>query len=301
MHPIPFSIRCAISVFAAVLATANASTAQTRKEFRFATGPGTSISVINEFGRVSIQPSATAHVSVIALLNSEKANIEVSQKGNRVEFRTRLSGRPEGKDARVEYHVQVPIDANVTIRSADGPLQVEGLQGDLTVEGEAATVEIANAANAHVHVHTVNGPITLTNVKNAYVEVTSVTGSISMTDVSGPKIAASTGSGKLHFAGDCAGGGTYSLTNHAGDTEVILPTSASVDVSARSLKGRVLNQFPFQSNHKDTASSANANTGSSGPNALTLDDGRAFMGTSNSGASSIRVNSLSGTITVRKQ
>lgn len=302
MYPTSPSIRRAILILVAVVATAEGGgTAQTRKEFHFPAGPGASVSVINEFGRISVQPSANGHISVIALLNSKEVIVESTRKGNRVEFRSRMLERAQGKDTQVEYQVHVPADANVTIRSADGPLQVEGLQGDVTVEGEAATVEIANASNAHVHVHTVNGPITLRNVKNAYVEVASVSGSISMSDVSGPKISASTGSGKISFVGDCAGGGTYSLVNHAGDTEVILPTSASVDVSARSLKGRVLNQFPFQSNQNDTAPSANTNSGSTSTNALTSDDGKAFMGTSNSGASLIRVNSFSGTITVRKQ
>lgn len=298
MSRLPLAKRCALTVFLAVLPFPSYGTAQTRKEYNFAAGPGLSVSVINEYGRISVQPATTRHISVIAVSYSDKAIVDTTQKGNRIEFRTRLAGHPSGKDAKVEYQVQLPPDANVTIRSADGPLRVEGMQGDVSVEGETAVVEIANFTNGHVHINTVNGPVSLTNVKNAFVDVTSLAGSITMMDVSGPKIGASTGSGKIRFSGDCAGGGTYSLVNHAGDTEVILPARASVDMSARSLKGRVMNEFPFES--KQGGGAAGTSSAPEGSNS-SIADGKALTGTSNAGASSIRVNSFSGTITVREQ
>ena len=81
-------------------------------------------------------------------------------------------------------------------------------------------------------------------------------------------------------------GGEYSLTNHTGNIDVTLPSSASVDLDARSSHGSVEDSFPLrQKTHL-----ANA-----------LVAGRSFAGTSNSGSSSVQLRSFSGKIRLKKQ
>jgi len=51
--------------------------------------------------------------------------------------------------------------------------------------------------------------------------------------------------GTIKYNGE-PGLGVYALTSHSGDIEVSLPTSASVRVTAKSVKGRIDNGFPVQ-------------------------------------------------------
>ena len=127
--------------------------------------------------------------------------------------------------------------------------------------------------------------MTLTNV-SGHVELTSVSGNVTLTNVTGPKVAVNTTRSAIAYTGDCAGGGEYSLTNHSGAIDVTLPPNASVDLTARSMNGKVDNEFPFQPKVHVS---------------FPADQGHSFAGTSNSGAAMVRLRSYNGTITVKKQ
>ena len=73
---------------------------------------------------------------------------------------------------------------------------------------------------------------------------------------------------------------------HSGMIDVTLPESASVDLTARSINGLVQNDFPLQ---------AKAHT------PFVPKSGSSFAGTSNSGLSSVELQSFSGRIRVKKQ
>jgi DUF4097 and DUF4098 domain-containing protein YvlB len=163
---------------------------------------------------------------------------------------------------------------------------VEKLRGDLTLEGDDAQVDVREVSNAHVHVRTISGPITLTNISNGHVEITSLSGNVQLDAVSGPKVSVNTAKGTIRYNGDFGGGGEYMLVNHSGDIDVTLPASASVDLSARSINGSVENNFPLQAKAHPT---------------FPVSQGRSFAGTSNSGASWVQLRSFSGKIRVKKQ
>ena len=65
-----------------------------------------------------------------------------------------------------------------------------------------------------------------------------------------------------------------------------MPTTASVDLTARSMRGSVENDFPLQ---KPAHS------------AFQSEEGKAVAGTSNSAASSVELRSFSGRIRVKKK
>jgi hypothetical protein len=67
---------------------------------------------------------------------------------------------------------------------------------------------------------------------------------------------------------------------------VTFPETASVDLTARSINGSVENDFPFQNKSPMTFSPT---------------QGRSFSGTSNSGSSSVDLESFGGKIRVKKQ
>jgi len=268
-----------------------AALAQTRKEMKFTVQPGASLSVINEFGPVAVRATGGRQVQIVAISHSEKVEIDQNQSGNRVEVRTHLlQPRLGAEAAKVAYEVSVPADVAVTVRSATGPITVERVRGDVTTQSDTADVDIRDVSGAHVHVRSMSGQVRLANVSNGHVEITSVSGPVTMTNVSGPKLEVNTTNGKISYTGNFANNGEYTFTNHNGDIDVFVPANASVDISARSVKGTVENDLQVAAPKLHVPGFASQ-----------ADAGRAFAGTVNNGGSSVQIRSFSGKIRVKKQ
>ena len=268
-----------------VVALAIPAAAADKKEFRYNVAPGASVTVVNDYGSVRVRASQARQVVVTATASSSKVEVVSAQNANRVEVRTHFLQKAGESDLRVEYDIQVPADANVMVRTATGPVQVQGINGDVSVDADTGKVEVRDS-NGHVRARTVSGTITLANLKDSFVEATSVGGQVMLNNVAGKNVSVNTTGGPIAFAGDFAGGGQYSLSSHSGTIDVALPASASVDVTARSVTGSVENDFPLNPPAHPT---------------MALAQGKSLAGTSNSGASAVHLRTFSGRIRVKKQ
>lgn len=256
--------------------------AETKKEFRYTVGPNANVSVDTQFGAISVKPGASSEVVVRATAQSDKAEIDSQQRGNRIEV---VSHSPAMAQAdRVDYDILVPADATVSLRSSTGPLSAEHLQGDLSLEGTDAVVDVRDVSNGHVHVNTMRGPITLTDVSNGHVEVSSISGNVTLKSVTGTLVRANSGSGTIFYAGDFGSGGDYKFTTHNGDITAVVPANVSADFKAHSMLGRVQNDFKLQSHQYHP-----------------FEEGRAFFGTVGKAASAVVLRSFSGRIRLKQQ
>jgi len=124
------------TVVTLVLATclASAAFAETKREFRFTVGPNANVSVDTQYGAISVKPGSGNEVVVTATLKSDKVEVDKQQNGNRIEIASYLLQGADQQTGRVDYEVLIPPDANINLRSSNGPLSVERLQGDLTLE-----------------------------------------------------------------------------------------------------------------------------------------------------------------------
>ncbi len=283
MHSMSNGVKWSL-VVVGLLAVA-AIAADNRREFRYTVGQGASVTVTNESGPVEVRGSAGRQVVIVATTHSDKVEVDCNQKGSRIQATTHFLQRSDGPE-RVEYQILVPQDASVTVRAPSGPITAERMRGDLTLEGDAATIDVRDVSSAHVHVRTISGPVSLGNISNGHVEVTSLSGSVQLDAVSGPKVSVNTAKGSIRYHGNFGEGGDYMLVNHSGNIDVTLPASASVDLTARSIAGSVENDFPLQQQLHPTSP---------------LTQGHSFAGTSNSGASTVQLRSFSGKIRVKKQ
>lgn len=256
-----------------------------KKEFKYNAAPGTTVSIVNQRGAITVKPAAGRQVLVTARPASEKVEVYAGQSGNRVTVRTQLVSKVSGDEAKVDYEVQVPADASITIESGSGDIRVEGVRGGVTVDSEEGTIEVRGVNGGFVQVQSVNGPVVLGNVQKSRVQVTSTGGNIRLENVSGSSVTAKSTTGNIAFTGDCAGGGTYLLTNHSGDIELTMPVSASVDLNARSIKGSVENDFPLQKPAHP---------------AFAAKEGKTIAGTANSASASVELRSFSGKIRVSR-
>src|SRR5207247_10430985 len=113
---------------------------------------------------------------VAAVTHCGKVEIDPSQRGNGIDGLSHLLPGADQESGRGACEVQAPPDASLMLRSTTGPLHAEKLRGDVTVEGATGTVDVRDISDAHVHIKTLKGPITLTNIHDGHVEVTSVSG-----------------------------------------------------------------------------------------------------------------------------
>jgi DUF4097 and DUF4098 domain-containing protein YvlB len=262
--------------------------AETHKSFHFNVGPKSGISVNNPFGSISVKASAGNTIVVNAVYYSDKVEVDNNQSGNRVDIQSHLLQGADAQSGRVDYEILVPADASVTLHSTTGPLSAEKLHGDVDMEGAGATVEVRDVSDAHVHVRTLNGPVSISNVQDGHVEVDSLSGEVTLTSVTGPLVQVNSTSGNINYIGDFGNSGEYRLTSHSGDIEATVPASTSADVMAHSVRGEVHDDIPLQPKSHT---------------AFVMDKARAFAGTIGSMAvsSTVMLRTFSGKIHLKKR
>ena len=272
---------------AGLVCVAIVAIAESKREYRFAVGPKARVSVLNRFGPVSVRPASGNQVTVTVVEHSDKVEVDQEQTGNLIHIRTHLLPGADAESGRVDYEVSVPADTSVTLNASTGPLRVEKIGGDVTVEASAAPVEVRDISkNVHVHIRTMNGPVTLANIQGGHIEINSVSGDVSLSQVSGPLVQISSTSGKISYDGDFGAGGEYSFVSHSGDILANIPPTASFDVTARSVHGAVENDFPFE---------PKAHT------SFAVVPGSSFAGTIGKAASSVVLRTFSGKIRLKKR
>ena len=278
-------------VAALILATCLASTAfaqnkgEANKEYRFTVGPHPNISVDTQNGAISVKPGSSNQVVVTATVKSDNVEVDHQQKGNRIDIASHVLQGTGQQTGEVDYELLIPAGATLSLHSSTGPLTAERLQGDITLEGTDAVVNVRNVESGHLHVRTMRGQVTLTDIHNGHVEVASISGDVHLKSVTGPVVQANSGSGKIFYDGDFSSGGDYKFTTHTGDIEAIAPVDVSADFRAHSVLGRVQNDFPLQAQHSR----------------FSVEAGRSFFGTAGKAASQVVLRSFSGKIRLKQR
>jgi len=267
-----------------------ARAAETRKEVRIDIASGGTLNVANGGGSVTLHSGAGRQVVATYVIHSEKVEVDqnLSADKQRVELRTHVlpGDKPTADEAKIDYDITVPAGISVNVNTASAPITVDGLSGDIGLSSETGQINVHNVAKSHVHVRSVTAPVALKDVNMSRIDIQSAGGAVNLSNVTGQRVAVGTTSGNIEYHGDCSGGGDYILTTHSGAIDVTLPPIASVDLSARSTNGTVENAFPLQEKSH---------------NSFVPMQGRSFAGTSNSGSSSVELQSFSGKIRVKKQ
>jgi len=283
---------CSIAILTVIMALSViiALASDSHNQVKLNIAPGGMVNIVNNSGSVTLHPGSQQQVTVNATTHSDKVEVDSNSipDGKRVEIRTHVLAQQKlsNDELKVDYDITVPAGVSVTVSTATAPITIENLNANLSLSSDMGKITVKNAANAHIHVRSVAAPVALTNVTASYVEITSSSGAVQLEDVFGPKVTAGTTGGDITYRGDCSGGGVYSLTTHSGTIDVTLPQNASVDLTARSVTGYVENDFPFQQKSHPT---------------FVPSPGRSLVGTSNSGSSSVELQSFSGRIRVKKQ
>src|SRR5438270_2033247 len=285
----------------AVLATVNlaiyfsapalaAHAADLRKQARIDIAPGGTVNIVSGGGSIALHSGAGRQLLVAYTVHSTKVEVDQSTTDNkqRVELLTHaLPGeKPTADETKVDYDVTIPAGVSVNVSTTSAPITADGISADIGLSSESGQITVHNIAKSHVHVRSVTAPVNLQDVTMSRVDVQSTGGAVQLKNVNGQRVTAGTTSGNIDYQGDCSGGGNYILTTHSGAINLTLPATASVDLTARSTTGTVENDFPLRQKPHTS---------------FVPQQGRSFAGTSNSGSSSVELQSFSGKIRVKKQ
>ena len=269
-----------------LLAMTGLSSAQNKKDYRFEVGPHSKVSIVNQYGKISVKPSPGNYVLVTATTYSDKVEVDQAQNGNRVDVQSHLLAGATSDNARVDYEVMVPADASIDLESSTGPLHAERLHGDVEAESASAPIDVRDISGSHVHVKTMGGTVTLSNIRDGHVEIDSVSGDVLLNSVTGPLVRVSSTTGRIQYDGDFGYAGEYRFNSHSGNIDATIPADASVDVKAQSVRGQVQNDVPLQPKVHTS---------------FLVREGSSFAGTINKAASSVWLRTFSGRIHLKKR
>jgi len=263
--------------------------AESRKEARIDISPNGTLNIVNNSGSVTLHSGSGHQVLVTYIVHSDKVEVDQNASSKqRVELLTHAlpKERPTADEAKVDYEITVPAGVSVNVTTVSATITAENLSGDIGLSSESGQIDVKNVSKSHVRVRSMTAGINLNNITSSVVDIQSAGGAVQLKDVTGQRVAANTTSGSIDYRGDCSGGGDYVFTTHSGAVDMTLPPTASVDLMARSTNGSVENAFPLREKSHNT---------------FVPQQGRSFAGTSNSGLSSVELQSFSGKIRVKKQ
>jgi len=288
MIPAPTRSRCYATglVSLVLVAMSGLSSAENKKDYRFEVGPHSKVSILNQYGKISVKPSPGNYVLITATTYSDKVEVDQAQNGNRVDVQSHLLAGATSDNARVDYEVLVPADASIDLESSTGPLHAERLHGDVEAESASAPIDVRDISGSHVHVKTMAGTVTLSNIRDGHVEIDSVSGDVLLNSVTGPLVRVSSTTGRIQYDGDFGYAGEYRFNSHSGNIDATIPADASVDVKAQSVRGQVQNDVPLQPKVHTS---------------FLVREGSSFAGTINKAASSVWLRTFSGRIHLKKR
>lgn len=261
-----------------------ASARRIEKQFKVDAHP--IVTVHSPTGTVTVKAWTKSEVLVIAEIDSNDIDLGAIQNGDRVDIATRqLSNNVSPADLRVDYHIDVPENAELQIHNDTGGINVANVLGNMSVETVEAPVDLQDVAG-YLTVRTVAGSFSCVRCAGR-IEANSISGNFSFVDTRSLNIQARTSTGNILFAGQFLPDGQYSLKNYSGMIELKFAPGDSFDVSATSLKGKVNNEANLvRASHSFRAVPRGAD---------------ALFGTYNAGHAHVELASFDGTINIVKR
>jgi hypothetical protein len=226
--------------------------------FRFELGPGTPrIEARIDSGSIEVLGSSSPVVEVtfhkrarsldpkIARALIDRIEVGAVSEENRVRLTGRIDAGPErsiGSDLRADVIVRAPIDADLDLRTDDGRLRIERIQGTIVAETGDGRISVVGTSGS-LMLRTDDGSIVGRDVRGT-VDAVSDDGRI---EIDGSfdvlRLVTSDGSIRVDCRPDTAPSGDWTLRTGDGSVRLSLPRSISVDIEATTSDGRIENRL----------------------------------------------------------
>jgi DUF4097 and DUF4098 domain-containing protein YvlB len=248
------------------------------------------VSLNNVKGHVLVRGWDKAQVHVVYTVASPRMEVDSqimpdTGPADKVHFETHLlDATLPASEQGADYTLDVPTGASLDIRNPQGRIRVEGMQADASVQSVGGDISIRDYSG-HLIVRSVAGDIEIIR-PSGNVEASTITGNLHFVSPATTKLHGSTTSGRILYEGDFMVRGDYILSAYSGDVDIVCPPSASYELSAKTLKGKVINTMPM-TRRRESASPLGASN--------------SLLGTHNAGKATVELTSFSGNIRIRPQ
>ncbi|HZT70850.1 MAG TPA: hypothetical protein VFC10_14035 [Terriglobia bacterium] len=254
-----------------------------------ATSPTPRVSISNVAGKVLVKGWDRLRIHVTYTIVSPNTAVDTEQvpsqgAADKVRFLTYTIDHTESvPNPTVDYVLQVPTGASLEIQNPQGSVQASSVKGDISVESLGGDVSVVDSAG-HLSIRSVAGNIEVIRPAGR-VEASSINGNLHFVNPTSSRLRGNTTSGTILYEGDFVPGGSYVLSDYSGNITILCPPSASFELDAKTVRGKLENQFPMVSR---------------GPKPF-LPPGNSIFGTQGGGKATLEVTSFSGTIHIRQQ
>lgn len=262
-----------------------------RMEKTVNTTPNPRISLSNLTGQVVVKGWSRTQVHAVCTTSSPAVELDTSVfpaglgQAEKIHFDTHvLDPLTTGKDQGADYSIDVPFGSSLEITNRQGGVMIENLQGEASVECVGSMISVKDVAG-HLAVRSVGGDIEVVRPAGR-VEASSITGNLRFVSPTSSRVRGITTSGKILYEGDLFSGGDYELSSYSGDIDIVCPPSASFELSAKTVRGKVENALELTPKRHSASA---------------LSSGNSLFGTHNTGNATVEVKSFSGTIHIRPQ
>lgn len=294
----PNALRVLVLGISAAILLPLAAAAQTEVTRRADARADGLVEISNVAGSITVTGWERNEVEVKGILARGVEGLEVESRGRRVEVKVE-HGRRHDYGGSADLEIRVPrgsevsietVSASVDLADIAGELDVETVSGDVDVRGRPAAVDVETVSGdidvddavERVAAESVNGTIRLRGGRD--IEAGTVSGEIRLDGVeSVSSVELEVVSGRVEFVGSLATGAYLTVSSHNGSIDVALPASVSARFEVSSFSGRVDNEL-----------GPPARRGRFSPS-------RELDFTTGSGDARVRIESFSGSITLRKR
>jgi DUF4097 and DUF4098 domain-containing protein YvlB len=257
----------------------------------FDTTPSPRISVSNLVGHVTVTGWDKSQVHVTSTSASPQVEVDMDQlpatgRAEKIDLTARaLSPQLTHQDQNTDFALEAPTGSSLEIRNAEGSVRIAKIHGATSVESVGGTIVVIDSGS-HLWVRSIGGDVEVVRPAER-VEASSVNGSLRFVSPTSLQLRASTTSGKIFYEGDFFPGGDYHFSDYNGDMEIVTPPSASFELKAKTVRGKVV---------ADPELAVTPRKRSFSP----LYGASSLVGTHNTGAATVDLTSFSGTIRIRR-
>ncbi len=249
------------------------------------------ISLSNLRGQISVRGWVRNQVHVICVTVSPRVEVVAEAmprtgRAERIQLATHvLDPMVTGNEETADCALEIPMGASLEIRNRQGAVQIEKLQGQHawieSADGRITAMDVAS----HLTARSLGGDIEFMR-PTGRTEAYTITGNIRLLDPESKNLRANTNSGKITYRGDFVPAGEYILSTYSGEIEVLCPSTASFELNAKTVKGKLENTFSLTPKRHASSPFSSANS---------------LLGTHKSGSATVELTSFSGRIRVRPQ
>ena len=283
---------------AALWALSGTAAAQGRVEERRPAAPDGLVEIDNPSGSTRVVGWDRAEVMVTGTLGPGADGLSFESTRKRTEISLDMEGDPHGSPSHLE--IRVPAGSRVEISSFNASIEVSGVKGSVkadTVQGRIAITEVAGEVSAdtvngavevsgsprRVRAESVNGSVTVSGASGD-LEASTVNGRLLVSGGAFERVKLETVNGRVAFDGELKPDATLDVESVGGAVELRLPARTSAYFTISTFSGDIRNEL-----------------GPAAQSASKWTSEKELSFTLGGGGATVRVETLSGDIEIRKK